>query len=580
MTGRPRLYSYIRWSSEKQRVGSTLDRQLAQAHEVAERHGLELVEQITDEGVSAYKGRNAKDGALGDFIAAVEDGAIDANSWLVVENLDRISRAHILDAQTLLMNLLKLGLTIVTGMDGKVYSAETIKENPMDLMYSIMLFSRAHEESKTKAKRTNGSALSIIRKHQSGIRSEEGHALAIKAVGSNMWWVDAKGQYVKPHDYYWPIAQEVIEMMMTGMGSYRIKDYLDKTYDPPSKFKKGWSINALRKMAHNRALIGEKSIKVDGSEYTLDEYYPALLTEDGFYKLRTVKEANRSASTSKTKEGLVTGIKVAKCGHCGEALVAFQPARKKLRYICLGGQAKVSDCRAWSFNAEYLEDTLIRVAADKVWSEKPSNERSIDQGLVALRHELADKERQLENYADSIAGGTVVNTIVQRMAALEVDIAKLKADIDNYHLEHSKQQHAVPTGLSVEWAKVPVEVMNPEDIELRIKTKVLIKKSFKTIRAFKLGEGTFKFCFTFADGQEIEATRVRNKRLDLRSDIFLTDPTSVIFLQQLVHTATWGEETSAIPEVISAGNIQLRPVVNSSDEVKVGTKQLRINKQI
>lgn len=40
------------------------------------------------------------------------------------------------------INMLELGVTIVTGMDrkAKVYSNESVVNNPMDLMYSIMLF--------------------------------------------------------------------------------------------------------------------------------------------------------------------------------------------------------------------------------------------------------------------------------------------------------------------------------------------------------------------------------------------------------------------------------------------------------
>jgi hypothetical protein len=36
------------------------------------------------------------------------------------------------------IDMLGLGVTIVTGMDRKVYSNESVINNPMDLMYSIM----------------------------------------------------------------------------------------------------------------------------------------------------------------------------------------------------------------------------------------------------------------------------------------------------------------------------------------------------------------------------------------------------------------------------------------------------------
>lgn len=129
-----KCYSYIRWSSEKQSKGTTLERQLRTAKEIADENGLELVELI-DKGISAFKGKNIHAGALGAFIKAVEKKKIPANSWLVVENLDRISREDILKAQGLFLEMLSLGVTIVTGMDKKVYSEKTVTKNPMDLMY-------------------------------------------------------------------------------------------------------------------------------------------------------------------------------------------------------------------------------------------------------------------------------------------------------------------------------------------------------------------------------------------------------------------------------------------------------------
>jgi hypothetical protein len=75
-------------------------------------------------------------------------------------------------------------------MDKKIYSRKSITENPMELMYSTLLFSRAHEESATKSKRTYGNALSIIEKYNNGERSVDGYAIAIKSVGTNIWWYD------------------------------------------------------------------------------------------------------------------------------------------------------------------------------------------------------------------------------------------------------------------------------------------------------------------------------------------------------------------------------------------------------
>jgi DNA invertase Pin-like site-specific DNA recombinase len=60
----PQLYSYIRWSSERQQKGTTRQRQVIGAKEFAIANGLELVE-IEDPGVSAFRGKNTTHGKLG-----------------------------------------------------------------------------------------------------------------------------------------------------------------------------------------------------------------------------------------------------------------------------------------------------------------------------------------------------------------------------------------------------------------------------------------------------------------------------------------------------------------------------------
>ena len=263
-----KCYSYIRWSSDKQAKGTTLERQLKTAQEIADDNGLELVEiieiiEIIDSGISAFKGKNTKDGELGRFIDAVDNGLIPSESWLVVENLDRLSREDILSAQRLFMTLLELGLTVVTGMDKKIYTKQSVTDNPMELMYSIMLFSRAHDESSTKSIRTNKHARARITDHKEGKRADNGYAIAIKSVGTNMWWSDCSDGSVKPHPVYFAIAQEMVRMALDGIGSFAITKYLNETYPAPlpkTKLDEGetgiWSLNRANQFFVSRTLIG------------------------------------------------------------------------------------------------------------------------------------------------------------------------------------------------------------------------------------------------------------------------------------------------------------------------------------
>ncbi|WP_254240931.1 recombinase family protein [Achromobacter insolitus] len=152
---KPIVYSYLRFSDPKQAAGSSADRQIEYAKRWASEHGMALDSSLSlrDEGLSAYHQRHVKQGALGVFLRAVEDGHIPEGSVLIVEGLDRLSRAEPIQAQAQLAQIVNSGITVVTASDGREYNRESLKRQPMDLVYSLLVMIRAHEESDTKSKR-------------------------------------------------------------------------------------------------------------------------------------------------------------------------------------------------------------------------------------------------------------------------------------------------------------------------------------------------------------------------------------------------------------------------------------------
>src|SRR5262245_45267409 len=111
----PRAYSYVRFSTPQQAAGASLQRQTEKAAKFASEHGLVLDTELkmTDAGVSAYRGKNARTGALGDFLEAVDKGYVPRGSYLLIENMDRLSRDDILEAQTLFQQLILKGINLV-----------------------------------------------------------------------------------------------------------------------------------------------------------------------------------------------------------------------------------------------------------------------------------------------------------------------------------------------------------------------------------------------------------------------------------------------------------------------------------
>ncbi len=78
-------YSYLRFSTPEQAKGDSRRRQLSLAEEYARRHGLQLDRSLNfrDLGVSAFRGKNAKEGSLRAFLDAVEHGIVPPQSGAV-----------------------------------------------------------------------------------------------------------------------------------------------------------------------------------------------------------------------------------------------------------------------------------------------------------------------------------------------------------------------------------------------------------------------------------------------------------------------------------------------------------------
>ena len=150
----PKAYSYVRFSTPEQIKGDSIRRQVEMSLKYAEDHNLTLDDslQLTDLGVSAFKGVNAITGKLGSFISAIDTGQVDSGSYLLIESLDRLSRTEIITALNLFTQILSKDITIVTLTDNRVYTRESINDIG-NLMYSLMVMSRAHEESLMKSKR-------------------------------------------------------------------------------------------------------------------------------------------------------------------------------------------------------------------------------------------------------------------------------------------------------------------------------------------------------------------------------------------------------------------------------------------
>ncbi|MDF5965201.1 recombinase family protein [Pseudomonas aeruginosa] len=244
-----RVYCYVRFSSKKQELGDSIERQQRLIEQYLEKNDAEIVEQFSDLGVSAFRGKNVKVGALSRFMERVQAGEIGLGDTLIVESLDRISRQKELNTLSVLTNILNAGVVIYTLTDERVYNAQN--EDHAQLLFQIsFIISRAHDESLNKQKR---SVSAWARKHE-GARTKKAVMTRklpywLKAVEENG---ETKIELIAER------AQEVrkaFELAKHKLGAQAIASRLNN--DEPQK---RWTLIAVRHLLTSKSVYGSLEI--------------------------------------------------------------------------------------------------------------------------------------------------------------------------------------------------------------------------------------------------------------------------------------------------------------------------------
>ena len=146
--------AYMRFSSANQDKGDSLRRQKKLIDDWLKNNPQYTLDPTTyeDLGLSAFKGKHAREGAFSEFIDALENGLIIPGTVLLVESLDRLSREKIGEATERLKYILKCGVDVITLSDNTQYSEASL-DDPYALIKAILIAQRANEESEIKSSR-------------------------------------------------------------------------------------------------------------------------------------------------------------------------------------------------------------------------------------------------------------------------------------------------------------------------------------------------------------------------------------------------------------------------------------------
>ncbi len=370
--------------------------------------------------MSAYKGLNATDGALSQFLKACDDGLVSKGSFLLIESLDRLSREDVQSALLLFQRIVGKGITIVTLSDGQKYSTESLNQNWTQFIMALAVMSRANEESKLKSRRI-----------QDGW--DKNHAAAVAGTGI----ITAKGpSWLKLENEKWLLinnkveaVQKVFELATQGHGSPKIAKLLNEKYKIPTlATAKFWTQSSVASVLSSVSVIGTFQRR-DRPEEIITGYFPKIIEPEMFYAVRekVIGRRRKSGVRGDVVNNLFSGLLFCPCGSKMRAV----NSNKTHHYIrCLRAYSNAG-CDAPIITYMPLEKSIVSRLLTVFMMPFGATEVSQIDPSVVIKAEIEAKQKILENLLDALSMGEGVKSqaILDRIAKTELDISNLQSAV-------------------------------------------------------------------------------------------------------------------------------------------------------
>lgn len=429
----PLVISYIRWSTAVQGDGDSYRRQKHLADEWCRKHNLTITpeHQLLDAGLSAFTGKNVSDGALGAFLQVVQAGKIPEGSILLVENLDRLSRAHPMVAMSILHSIVEAGIVIVTlGSNEKEY------RKPLsmgDMFQAIIDLSNAHIESDKKRFRTTQN---WQRKHGDLLASNlpmTGNCPAwLKLSADKKTWTKDEKKVER--------IQQMFDWCISGLGLPAIAKRLNEQKVMPwakEKRKTGtarmWTIASVNYLLTSRAVFGEFESK--RLKKTYPDYFPVIVSKDDFHRAQTAKLTRLKAGRGR-KGTTYTNLfgERAYCHDCDEPMTIRHPKRgRATQFYCKGTICGTCNHRPWNYNV--FEESFLSLVNELdmesiIKGGNGSRLDTITKELQSLEGHKRDKERTLKTFLDMIRQNpTLAESVTSAMVSVQAELDAIKEQV-------------------------------------------------------------------------------------------------------------------------------------------------------
>lgn len=462
-------HSVLRFSSQEQIKGKSVERQIAQRDLICQRRGITLVE-IYGSMTKAVSARKGLQRTKGDLKRLFDDlgTKIKPGEYLLVENLDRLSREDPRKAWKHFDAIIEEGVIVITTHNDREYSADLIKRQPW-LMHELLgEMQRAYSENELKSTR-----IGDARER----RRREASITGIKLSGHCPGWLEPirDGKNVvgfKHNEGRVLTVKRIFALAVEGMGAWSIAKTLNAEGHAPfstqssrtlrersgKKTEELWRSAIVSKIITGKAVLGHYEPKklVEGKLVETDiieGYYGDPVIETSVWlRANAARQGKDQSGASRKKRGKVAANlfnTVTVCDECAGPMryktytgkTAKGTPKKPRKYLFCEGKMLGQGCtNNRKVNYDWVEETVLNHVRDFRLDELFDDDARKDESLRAIDNKIAD--------------------ITLKLKKLDKDAAKSKRlilDADNPEEEKMWRQHL---GATLEaWKEAQNEVL-------------------------------------------------------------------------------------------------------------------------
>jgi hypothetical protein len=404
------------------------------------------------------------------------------------------------------------GINLVTLIDDHVYTEEKINEG--DLFYSLVIMSRAHDESRHKSNRLGEAWANKRTKAR-----ENGKPITKRCPAwLNKDQLDQHGRF-KVHEDRANIVRSIFEDAASGIGSYSITRRLNEKNIPAFGESAGWQTSSVSKILTSRAVLGEfqphKFIlgkrKPDGEP--IKDYFPPIVDEQLFYRAQQGR-ADRRLKGQGRKGARVSNLfsRIATCEYCNSPM-GFEnkgEGSKGGRYLICDRKKRGFECKSVRWKYDDFEASFLAFVQELDLhgllqaADQTGRRSEITAEVNSLRGQLVEAEEQREKtfelymakFADKDYVAEKLNFFKSRIEQLNTTLKRKEDEL------HTDTRQLADFYNSKEQIQTSVKRLQQEDgpdiYKIRAQISTSIRNLVSGIRLAPVGRKTLPWDLKFS----------------------------------------------------------------------------------